>query len=743
MSYLSFDLETSIQSYIEEDKKGNKKRVKDLHGPSAHDPRNDFYSIIFGNHPDRIKMLHKKKGFKRQLPFRFKRALKSAHTIVGVNLKFDLSYIWDNKCFKSWLKRGGKIWDIQLVHYLLTAQRHSFPSLAEMQKIYLEYVCKDESITRVFKRNIGADKIIKAKDMCPQLWKDYEHYGIESDGKTPLYIMKKQYKKAKQMGMLPVIELYNQYLLALTMIECNGLPIDIPNTQIRHQEFSLKVVEWMEKAQTEVEHLWTDWRLPALNINSSAHAAAILFGGKIKCTWKEDTGKVYGPKAQKAGQKKYKPVEGYVEVKGFGVPTIYTEKTPGGKWATGEPIRQKIAKSIKNKQVLAYCHALKQAKAYQQKISTYLNAFLYRSINGVVHPNYNNTETVTSRLSASRPNVQNIPKHGEWGKLIQGLIAAPTGWVCCQLDFSQLEVYCRALLSNDTALINDLASGKDFHCQNVSWWKEVSYEEAYDKCKVQKLKEWDSLRSQAKPISFGEAYGQMPQGMAENTGIPLEIVEQVYKSMQENYPGIVKFEESVVKEVQRSAKLSRKSSLPAKYTKGTKNGKSFARQFVGDMELLPIRQRDRKTYKTERGEPRHVGYYRSMTGKRYAFDEYGSITKRGDIFRYFKPTQMKNYAMQGTAGDVQAITTAAMFQYLLANEDIVKIINEIHDSKWFLIREEHVHEVVPKLKQFMEDARQLLEERFKLNISFEFKADAEVGPNFAELEEYQPLDMAA
>ncbi len=640
---------------------------------------------------------------------------------------------------QTWLKRGGQIWDIQLVHYLLSAQRHSFPSLAEMQKVYLGYVNKDKTVIRVFKKNIGADKIIKAKDICKQLWKDYEHYGIKSDGATPLLIMKKQYLKAKKMGMLPVIKMYNQYLLALTMIEMNGLPIDINKTQHRYKEFSLKKIEWLRKAQDSVKHLWTDKRLPELNINSPAHASAILFGGEISCEWKEWTGDYFGPKAKKAGQKKYKTHKEKVYVKGFGLPTIYTEASAiKGRWAAGEPVRQKILKNVKDEQVIKYCEALKQAKAYDQKISTYLGPFLNRSINGVIHPNYNNTETITSRLSASKPNVQNIPKHGEWGKLIQGLIAAPKGWVCCQIDFSQLEVYCRALLSNDQALINDLAMGKDFHCQNVAWWKQISYEEVIDKCKVQKLYEWQEMRSKAKPISFGEAYGQMEDSMAEATGIPLDIVKQIYSSMREQYPDIVRFEERVVKEVQASARIARKSDLPEKYTKGTKQGKVVSRKFVGEMELLPIRQRDRKTYKHERGEPRHVGYFISPTMKRYGFEEWGSITKRGDIFRYFKPTQMKNYPMQGTAGDVQAITTVAMFQYLLANQDIVRIINEIHDSKWFLIREDKVHDVVPKLTAFMEDASNLLKERFKIDVPFDFKADAEIGPNFADLKEYTP-----
>tara|TARA_A100000171_G_scaffold53092_1_gene76732 strand:+ start:8237 stop:10456 length:2220 start_codon:yes stop_codon:yes gene_type:complete len=735
--YLAFDLETAIDSDVETDGKGVKFRKLGLHGGSWKEPNNDFYTIIYGDHPERIKLLHSKKGFNRKLPYRVAQMLHKSHTIIGANLKFDMGYIWKDSNFQRWLANGGQIWDIQLVHYLLTAQRHSFPSLYEMQKIYLGAATKDKSISRVFKRGLGADIIVNKNTQCSRIWNDYLHYSVE-DGRTPMLIMQKQHRKAKELGMLPIIKLYNEYLLALTMIEVNGLPIDIPLTEQRYQEFSLKMLEYLKKASDMVKHLWTDKRLPEFNVNSPTHSSAILFGGTIKCTWKERTGEVYGPKAKKAGQKKYKNVSDDVRVGGFGVPIGYTTETKvKGRYSTGEDVINTIYEKCKNQEAIEYCKALKMAKAYKQKISTYLDAFLYKAIDGLIHPNYNNTETITSRLSASQPNVQNIPKHGMWGKLIQGIIAAPTGWVCCQIDYSQLEVYCRALLAMDPTLISDLVSGRDFHCQNVAWWKQVTYEQAVQKCKVEKDKEWGEYRSQAKPISFGEAYGQMPESMAQNTGIPLEIVEQIYKSMQENYPNLVVFEESVVKEVQNNARMCKKTDLPAKLTRGTKDSKGLGRKFIGNMELLPIRNRDKKTYCTRAEEPRHVGFFVSPTGKRYAFEEYGSITKRGDVFRYYKPTQMKNYAMQGTAGDVQASSTVEMFQFLLQNQDKVRIINEIHDSKWFLIKEEHVDTIVPQLTKFMEDTSSILKRRFGIDVPFEFKADAEIGPNFAELEEFK------
>jgi len=307
-----------------------------------------------------------------------------------------------------------------------------------------------------------------------------------------------------------------------------------------------------------------------------------------------------------------------------------------------------------------------------------------------------------------------------------------------QIDFSQLEVYVRALLSGDKALINDLAMGRDFHCQNMAWgsgvtYPLVTYEEAVQYAKIDEIPEWKDRRSSCKRISFGEAYGQMEESMAEETGLPLDVVKKVYQYMKDNYPDIVAFEESVVQQVQNSAVVSMKNDIAEKNTKGTKDGGEIYRKYLGEIELVPIRMPDKKTYKFDDYEMRHVGFYVSPTGKHYAFNEHCSLRKDGGYFRYYKPTQMKNYPMQGTAGDVQAITTVAMFQYLLKNEDKVKMLNEIHDSKWFIIKNEYLFDIVPKLCAIMNNTSQLLFDRFGIKVPFEFKCDAETGPNFAYL----------
>ncbi len=735
--YLSLDTETSVSYEIIQVQNKNKRIPypdKSL-SSSWRLPQNDFYTLIYATHPDNVKLLHKKQGFKRRLPFRLRQLLKQTHTIIGTNLKFDLGYIWHDAAFQQWLLNGGKVWDIQLVRYLLSAQRHAFPSLAEMQKIYLGIKTKKDRISYLFSKCIDAKEIIAARNRCKRVWKLYCEYGIE-DGRTPMLIMKKQYAEAKSRGMLLIIELYNQYLLALTMMETNGLHIDIAQTEERYKDFSLKVVDYLRQAEEKVKHFWNDPRLPKFNVQSRTHASAILFGGEISSSWQEPTDRVY-KSGDRKGQVVFKTVKGKIKVEGFGLPKLFTSKNKDGSYKTDNPVIHKIYEECKNEEAKEYCKLLKLSAAYKQKLSLYLNAFLYKSFNGVVYPNFNNTEVITGRLSSSNPNLQNLVKHGEFFKLIQGLIKAPEGWVCVQIDFSQLETYVRAWLSGDHNLTQDLLNGKCFHTQNVAWGEGISYEEAYDLCKIKKIKEWDEKRSKAKAITFGEAYGQMPESMVARSGLPLEIIQQIYKCMEENYPDTVTYIEKVQKEVEKSATLSRKSDLPEKYTRGTNDKKGFARKFYNGIEVLPIRERDKKTYTYDYEELRHVGYYQSPTGKVYAFEEFGSRKKDGTVYRYFKPTQMKNYALQGGAGDIQGMTTVALFTGLLKHPDKIKLVNEVHDSKWFYIKKEYLDLMLYKVHTIITSVRQLLDERFKIKIDFEFKADIEVGETFADMQPYK------
>lgn len=715
MSTIVLDLETTINS--------------DKHSAQAKDPCNDFHTIIHGTKSNVI-VEHSKEGFKRRTTKLFNESLKTTKMIVGHNLPFDLPYVWDNPEFQEWLLNSNTVWDTQLAQYLISGQRHAFPSLGELQKIYLKRKIKEDRISKLYRKGIGADKILAAKERCPRLFKLYDKYSRD-DGETTLAVFEKQVREAKRLNMIPIIKVFNRYLLTLVLCMKTGIVVDRNTTEKNLRDFKLKALDLLAEAQELIKHLWNDERLPEFNVNSPQHKSAILFGGDIRCKVRKHVGQY------KNGKDKYKNEEELVHVAGFGLSLDYTEESKiDGRYATGGDVISKIIKTCDNEIAVKYCKLQKESMNMMKMCSTYLEAFLDLSIDGKLLPNFNITKTSTSRLSSSNPNLQNVVSKGEIATAIQECFIAPEGWSCCSIDFSQLEIYVTAWLTQDKAMTKDLLSGVDFHCLRLSWASSMSegkgYEEIVQLAKVEEVPEWALKRSKAKTISYQKAYGAGAKSLAESTGLHIDDVKELLDKEDKIYYRVKAFNDYVYQQVENTAEYSHKDYIPALLKKGGKNGKRFDKS---GYELLPIKHGNNTYF--EEGNFRNVGYFQSITGKRYAFEEFGIVDKQGKTRRCFSPTQTKNYQIQGTASDVQAITTAALLPLLLKHSDKVKFINEIHDSKVFYVKNEYLDLIVNKLCEIMEATPQLFKKYLNIDMPFSIPVDAEVGKNLASLQTYR------
>jgi DNA polymerase I-like protein with 3'-5' exonuclease and polymerase domains len=695
------------------------------HGPSAKDPNNDFFTVIAGNTINNVHIMHKSSGFKRKLPAFAVKLLNEADVIIGHNLPFDLSYIYHTSEFQDFLKRGGQIWDTQVAEYLMSGQRHSFASLAELQLIYLNKKIKESRISALFAKGIGADKIVARAPTHKRLFALYEKYAL-SDGITTLQIFQKQFVKAKSLNILDVIKLYNNYLLTLTVVMNTGIPVDLEKCQKTLRDFKLKSVTYLEEATNLISNLW-DVRLGTFNVNSPKDKSAILFGGVYKLKEKEPAG------FYKNGNQKFTTVEKDVVIEGFKVPTSITKESAiKGRYATGADILEKIVRKTKNDVLRNYCEYQKQSMNYGKMCSTYLEPFLNLSVNGLLFPNYNNTMTITSRLSSSKPNLQNVPSKGDMLAPIQGQLIAPKGWTAISADYSQLEIYVSAYLANDPALTNDLLSGIDFHVKRLSYAEDMSYNEVYNLCKVEKLPEWDDKRTKAKTISYQKAYGASPKSLSITTGLDEDLIKKIFEREDIEYPQVALFNKSVLEQVNNSKELSQAKHLPKMKKGGGKDGK----RFVCGMELLPIISNDGNIH-YDNDEYRYVGYYTAATGKRYSFEEIGRVNWRGELKRGFSTTQTKNYHIQGTASDVQASSSAALLPLLIKNSDKVKMVNEIHDSKWFLVKDEYLDKMLVIIKELMENVPANFKKYLNVEMPFRIPIDFKIGKNFAEMKPYE------
>ena len=104
-----------------------------------------------------------------------------------------------------------------------------------------------------------------------------------------------------------------------------------------------------------------------------------------------------------------------------------------------------------------------QYKGYSTLIDSYSDSLVKDIIEGRIYCSFNQTGTVTGRLSSSKPNLQKIPKKSAEGKKIRTAFIAPRGYVLLRVDANQLELRIAGICSNDENIINAYLSGRDMH----------------------------------------------------------------------------------------------------------------------------------------------------------------------------------------------------------------------------------------------------------------------------------------
>ena len=97
--------------------------------------------------------------------------------------------------------------------------------------------------------------------------------------------------------------------------------------------------------------------------------------------------------------------------------------------------------------------------------STYVDA-LPEMINprtGRIHASFRQNVAATGRLSATDPNLQNIPIRTATGRRVREAFIAPPGSLLLSADYSQIELRILAHLSDDPILIDTFRKGEDVH----------------------------------------------------------------------------------------------------------------------------------------------------------------------------------------------------------------------------------------------------------------------------------------
>ena len=168
--------------------------------------------------------------------------------------------------------------------------------------------------------------------------------------------------------------------------------------------------------------------------------------------------------------------------------------------------------------------------------NTYVDA-LPRMVNpdtGRIHTSYNQTATVTGRLSSSEPNLQNIPVRTEEGREIRRAFVADSGNLLISADYSQIELRILAHYSGDEALLEAFSKGEDIHLRTAA--------EIFG---VQPDAVTLEMRHQAKAINFGIIYGMSSFRLARDLGIPQKTGREIIERYFERYQGVRSYVEEM------------------------------------------------------------------------------------------------------------------------------------------------------------------------------------------------------
>lgn len=617
---------------------------------------------------------------------------EAGYTVVGHNVKFDLHHLRaaDDGWWEYVLNNG--VWDTSIAEYLLTAQVEKYPSLDKCSTKYGGTV-KDDRLKEEF-----WGKGIDTTEIPEDIILPY----LEQDVLNTEIIATAQMEEAERLGMMPLMRAMMQAMLATAEMEWNGLYVDLDRLESIQGSLETERRSLLLTLEDEVLEDCAGLPRDQLNLSSNKQLSALLFGGEIEYTDKEQIG--FFKTGEKKGQPRFKNVKKTVDVKRKYTPLKEWENKLGYYSSSDD-----ILSVLLGEHGGAFLEGMLRLRWLNKQINTYAEGMKKLLMdNSLIHHSLQCTSTSTGRLSCTAPNLQNIPSQGE--SEIKGYFASRFGdkGRIISADYSQLEVVWLAWAAGDENMKNDIRNGVDFHCKRLALKVNEPYEDVVRKCKVEELPEWVEMRKKIKTFSFQRSYGAGAAAISAATGMSVDEVKAIIKNEEKAYPQLTKFYKDIQGQVERSA-------LAAKHV-----------------------------YKNEGGVDLKYGFYTSPTGRRYHFPQslftYFDKTKKRKVTEVsFSPTIIKNYPIQGGAtGDLVPFMMAVLMHKLRKQGwgEKALLINQVHDSIMLDIHEDLVYDVCQLVKDTLEDAPRYLGKHFGLDFDLPLGVDVEFGLNWKEQETF-------
>ena len=157
-----------------------------------------------------------------------------------------------------------------------------------------------------------------------------------------------------------------------------------------------------------------------------------------------------------------------------------------------------------------------------------------------IRATFNQTVARTGRLSSDAPNLHNIPVRTETGRAFRRAFVPADGTTLLVADYNQIELRCIAHLADDPGLIAAFEAGEDIHTAVAASTWGVRPEDATSE-----------LRTRAKRVAYGLAYGMEAYGLAQRLDIPTAEAADILESYFEAFPAVRSYMDDTVAEARQ------------------------------------------------------------------------------------------------------------------------------------------------------------------------------------------------
>jgi DNA polymerase I len=196
----------------------------------------------------------------------------------------------------------------------------------------------------------------------------------------------------------------------------------------------------------------------------------------------------------------------------------------------GVHIMNTQAETLKGFKNVPFIKSVLEARTYRKAVSTYGLSWLEKSVeDGRVYSSYHITGTETGRMSASDPNMQQIPARvlPEY----RTLFVPSHGSVILVSDISQQEPRILAYETKDATLLEALNNKEDLH---LAVARAVFNRPTLSK----KDADYADKRFVGKTINLGTSYGLSEYGLATRLGITEEEAARFLKNYFARFPDV-------------------------------------------------------------------------------------------------------------------------------------------------------------------------------------------------------------